>query len=111
MKIDNTSAVQLNAYLKQVRNQQQQPDSRTQAEQGKPVVGSDKVELSQQAKEAQQAMQNLKTMPEVRSDKVEQVKMEIEKGTYKVMGAKVAPKMLKESFENDWILQKVNSKV
>jgi anti-sigma28 factor (negative regulator of flagellin synthesis) len=41
---------------------------------------------------------------------VEKVKMEVDKGTYKVVGAQVATDMLKESFENNMILQKVNTR-
>jgi flagellar biosynthesis anti-sigma factor FlgM len=111
MKIDaNASAVQLNAYLKQVRQQQRPSDSRTDQEQTRQIAGSDKVELSQQAKEAHQAMQALKTMPDTRPEKVAQVKLEVEKGTYQVSGERVATGMLKEAFENDTILQKINTK-
>jgi len=110
MKVDaNTSTVQLNAYLKQVRQQKRPSESRTHQEQTRRVAGSDKVELSQQAKEAQQAMQALKTMPDTRSEKVAQVKMDIENGTYKATGEQAATGMLKEAFENDTILQKINT--
>ena len=111
MKVDaNTSTVQLNAYIKQARQQQQPPDSITHQLQNQQVVGSDKVELSQQAKEAQQAMQTLKAMPDARFEKVARVKMDIENGTYNVSGERVAAGMLKEAFENDTILQKINTK-
>lgn len=111
MKVDaSNSTVQLNAYLKQVRQQQQPSESRTPEELTRQVAGSDKVEFSQQAKEAQQAMQALKTIPDTRSEKVAQVKMDIENGTYKASGEQAAAGMLKESFENDTILQKINIK-
>jgi anti-sigma28 factor (negative regulator of flagellin synthesis) len=36
--------------------------------------------------------------------------MEVEKGTYAVPAHRIASDMLKESFENDIILQKVNTR-
>lgn len=113
MKVDgNPSTVQLNAYLRQAQQQQGASDSlkQQQTQQAQLVGGSDKVELSQQAKKANEAMQALKAMPDTRSEKVAMVKMEIDNGTYKVSGQQVASGMLKEAFENDTILQKINIK-
>ena len=110
MKIDGTQKpVQMDAYLKQVGDQQQKADSQ-QVKAGQ-TTQYDKVDLSDRAREIQQASQTLKQMPDVREDKVQQVKMDVEKGTYKVVGSQVATDMLRESFENDLVLQKVNMRV
>ena len=53
----------------------------------------------------------MKDAPDVRTEKVEQTKLEVDKGTYKVVGAQVATDMLRETFENNLILQKVNTRV
>lgn len=111
MKVDsNAAAVQLNAYMKQVRNQEQTANARTQQEHAQPAAGTDKVEISPQAQEVQKASETLKAMPDTRPEKVAQVKMEVDKGTYNVPGAKAATSMLKEAFENDTILQKISIK-
>jgi flagellar biosynthesis anti-sigma factor FlgM len=104
----NSPAIHLNAYVSQVRQQQQTAESATaQATTGQ----ADTVNLSDQAREAQKAVQSLQNTSDVRTDKVEKVKMEVDKGTYKVVGAQVATDMLRESLENNLVLQKVNSRV
>lgn len=110
MKIDGShKPVQIDAYLKQVGDQQQKADRQT-VKAGQ-TTQYDKVDLSDRAREIQQASQMLKTMPDVREDKVKQVKMEVEEGTYKVQGAQVATDMLRETFENNQVLQKINLRV
>lgn len=112
MKVNsNNPSIELNAYVKQVRQQQQRTSDGTQASNQPVQQSGDKVNLSSRAREVQQASETLKSMPDVRTDKVEKVKMEVDKGTYKVVGAQVATDMLKETFENNLILQKVNTRV
>jgi negative regulator of flagellin synthesis FlgM len=108
MKINgqNTS-IQMDAYLKQVRKQQQNNVYQQQAKVGK-TDPRDTVQLSSQAREVQEAAKALKSMPEVRQDKVQQVKMDINNGTYQVSGLKAADGMLKESFENEAVIRKIN---
>jgi len=112
MKVDsNNTSIELNAYLKQVRQQQQQPNDPTAQQASKPSQEGDKVNLSDQARQLQQAAQAAKSAPDVDEKKVEQAKLEVDKGTYKVVGAQVATDMMRESFENNLILQKVNTRV
>ena len=110
MKIaGQNTPIQLNAYLNQVRQQQQNTVSQQQAKGDQAIgTGSDKVQLSDRAREIQQAASALKAMPDVREEKVQQVKMDIDKGTYQVSGPKAAQGMLREGFENDLILRKIN---
>ncbi|MBI5064250.1 MAG: flagellar biosynthesis anti-sigma factor FlgM [Desulfatitalea sp.] len=111
MKVNsNNPGIELNAYVKQVRQQQKTADAAQSANPPAQESG-DKVNLSSRAREVQQASEMLKSMPDVRTDKVEKVKMEVDKGTYKVVGAQVATDMLKESLENNLVLQKVNTRV
>jgi flagellar biosynthesis anti-sigma factor FlgM len=111
MKVDtNHGAVEYSAYLKQIRQQQQAPEQQVQVKAGQ-AGGTDTVQLSDRAREIQQAAQALKNTPDVREAKVEQTRLEVDKGTYKVVGAQVATDMLRESFENNLILQKVNTRV
>ncbi|RKD32326.1 flagellar biosynthesis anti-sigma factor FlgM [Thermohalobacter berrensis] len=55
---------------------------------------TDKLSLSSKAKEYQIAMNALKKAPDVRKEKVERIKREIELGTYEVNSGKIAEKML-----------------
>jgi negative regulator of flagellin synthesis FlgM len=109
MKVETKStAIQLEAYLRQIR--QKHPASGQQPLSGL-TAQSDKVDLSDRAREVQQAAQMLKEMPDVREDKVQQVKMAVDNGTYNVIGTRVATHMLRESFENSFILNSIDQHV
>ena len=108
MKISGQNTpIQMDAYLKQVR-QQQGNVYQQQAKTGQGGQGSDTVQLSDRAREVQQAATALKDMPDVRQDKVQQVRMDLDQGTYQVSGPKAAQGMLREGLENDLILRKIN---
>ncbi len=102
--------IQLDAYQKQANQLHQQDSEAKQSLAAQQGVGQDKVQLSARALEVQQSAQALKEMPDVDEEKVQKVKMDVESGTYKVSGVKVATDMLKETFENNLILQKVNTR-
>lgn len=53
----------------------------------------DKVQLSDKAKEFQVAMNALKEVPDIRKDKVEEIKKQIETGTYRVDSGKIVEKI------------------
>jgi negative regulator of flagellin synthesis FlgM len=107
MKIEGShNAIQLDAYVRQARQQQNGANSQDSAK--TTATGADKVELSSQAREIQMASGQIKELPEVRDDMVQNLKMEIENGTYNVPSGKVATDMLKESFENNQILQGID---
>lgn len=105
---DQNTPIQLDAYIRQSQ-QKKQPDE-AKAPGAQRMGTSDKVELSEQAKQVQQATQSVNNDTEVREDKVRQIKMDVEKGTYKVSGAQVATDMLHETIENNVILQKISTK-
>jgi negative regulator of flagellin synthesis FlgM len=107
MKIEGSqNAIQLDAYVRQARQQQSGANSQESAK--TTAISADKVELSSQAREIQMASGQIKEVPEVRDDMVQNVKMEIENGTYNVPSGKVATDMLKETFENNQILQGID---
>jgi negative regulator of flagellin synthesis FlgM len=109
MKIsDQNAPIQLDAYIRQAQ-QKRQPDEAKASAVQRPGT-SDKVELSEQGKQIQQATQSVNNESEVREDKVRQIKMDVEKGIYKVSGAQVATDMLNETIENNVILQKISTK-
>jgi negative regulator of flagellin synthesis FlgM len=71
---------------------------------------ADRVELSGQAKEAQQALAALKEMPEIRTDLVSEIKTDVDSGTYKVDGEKTAGHMLDEAFMNAQVMKRIDLK-
>ena len=95
------------------RNQMLAGQSRTKDKSGPVATGvsDDKVQLSTQAKEVQEAASALAKLPDVREEKVQQVKMAVERGTYRVVGHKVAMDMLKETFENNMALSQIDMHV
>ena len=56
---------------------------------------SDKVEISSEARDYQVAMQALKDVPEVRSEKVDAIKQQISSGSYKPNAEQIAEHILK----------------
>lgn len=61
----------------------------------KPGFKSDKVEISSEARDYQVAMQALKDVPEVRSEKVNAIKEQISSGQYKPNAEQIAEQILK----------------
>ena len=89
----------IDAYVKNVDDKQKAEEAPEKAE--KKVAKTDTVELSQTAKELQEARKQLDAIPDVRMDKVEELKDQIEKGTYEGDSEEIAKKMLQESLFND----------
>lgn len=89
MKIINNNIFKA---LKMYNNQKLTKDIKTSAKTEK----KDKVSLSSKAIEYQIAMKALKNAPDIRRDKVDEIKRQIEAGTYKIDSGKIVEKM----FEN-----------
>ena len=102
MKIDSDrSLVNLEAYIKS----SQESDGVSQSlrkEQGG-ASPTESVKLSQAAKEIQKIREIVEATPEIRTDKVGQLKREIEAGSYSVDADKVAERMLRESLIDTFI--------
>jgi len=71
---------------------------------GRPGKSVDKVYLSPRAREIDDAKTKLKSMPDIRTDMVRDIRHKISSGTYVVKGDKIAFRMLKESVLNQKIL-------
>jgi len=61
------------------------------------MVPEEKVSLSSIAKDIQHAEKAIEKLPDVREDKVQKLKDQIETGKYNVSGEKIAEKMMSES--------------
>ena len=81
--------------------QQYQKIDKVQNESNPKVDGSaapeEKVNLSTKARDVQQIKSALAKLPEIREEKVQELKTQIEAGTYNVSGDKIADKMVGES--------------
>lgn len=73
-----------------------EPSSRVKASSSFRGSEVDKVDLSDQAKGLQVALQALKNVPEIRTDKVEALKEAIQKGKYQVSSSQIAEAILRE---------------
>ena len=62
---------------------------------------ADTVALSSAAKDIQEAQKQLEAIPDVREEKVAQLKEQIENGTYEIDAEKIADKMIKDALLND----------
>ena len=62
---------------------------------------TDSVQISQASADMAKAKEIINDQPEVRVEKVDEVKREINNGSYKVDGKKVAEKIIKENILNE----------
>jgi negative regulator of flagellin synthesis FlgM len=90
----------IEAYVNQVQvkpktEELSEKDPRQQA------IKSDTVVISETAKRIQAAQSLLETTPDVRSEKVAEIKRRIEDGTYEIKPDQIAEKMIRESLLND----------
>jgi negative regulator of flagellin synthesis FlgM len=101
MEITNKSqAISIDAYVKQV---QVQPKTEPAGEKDAQPQGlkTDTVVISDTAKRIQEAQKQIQAIPDVRADKVAELRNQIENGTYEIKADQIAGKMIKESLMND----------
>jgi negative regulator of flagellin synthesis FlgM len=61
------------------------------------VAPEEKVDLSTRSKDLLQIKKAVSQLPEIREEKIQELKTQIEQGTYKINGDKIAEKMIGES--------------
>lgn len=61
---------------------------------GNVTASKDQIEISEKAKEFQVAMKAFKNLPEVRQEKVEELKAKIQTNSYNVSGKEIADKVI-----------------
>jgi negative regulator of flagellin synthesis FlgM len=100
MKVNEyISGTNANPYLGETKNGQKESKSQTPVEQPQEGAGGDKVQLSGRSKEIARAQDLVKSTPEVRTDKVADIKAKIEAGTYNVKAVKVADAILRGTID------------
>ena len=99
MEITPKDSVNIESYVNQVQDKDKvdATSEQPQEQQNK----ADTVALSNAAKNIQEAQKQLEAIPDVREDKVAQLKEQIENGTYEIDEEKIADKMLKDTLLND----------
>jgi negative regulator of flagellin synthesis FlgM len=92
-KINDSTAQMIQQYQKSepVRSEGDKPAG------GGTAITTEKVELSTKAQEYQRIRQILDQVPDVREEKVQELKTRIESGNYQIDAGKLATKMLGES--------------
>ena len=95
-KIDDASLQMIQQYQK--ADQADKVDDRSSEKAAAAnLVPEEKVNLSTTAKDVQNLSNAISKLPDVREEKVQALKDQIEKGTYKVDAEKTAEKMVGES--------------
>jgi negative regulator of flagellin synthesis FlgM len=99
MEINGNQGIGIDAYVNQVqdKNKVGSPDNKPE----KTAVKADTVVLSDAAKRVQEARRQLDDIPDVREEKVLQLRSQIQNGTYEINADKIAGKMIKEGLLND----------
>jgi negative regulator of flagellin synthesis FlgM len=94
---DNT--INIDAYVNNINEKQKAENTADKPDTS--AARTDTVNISDAAKEIQEVRKQLDDIPEVRTEKVEQLKNQIENGTYEIKSEEIAEKMLKDSLLND----------
>lgn len=99
MEITPKDTVNIDAYVNQVQEKDKADAASEQPE--KQQAKADTVVLSDTAKAVQEAKTQLDSVPDVREDKVAELREQIENGTYEVDSEKLAEKMITDSIINE----------
>ena len=99
MEITPKDSVNIEAYVNQVQDKDKVDATAEQPE--KQQTKTDTVVLSDSAKRVQEAQKELAAIPDVREDKVAQLKEQIENNTYDMDEEKIAGKMISDALMND----------
>ena len=94
--IGNSPFARLDAYVK-INGKEKNRVQGSPKEAPKGGLLEDKVALSPEAKQIQDVRKRLDSLPDVREEKVAEIKEQIEAGTYTIDGEKIAFKMIRES--------------
>ncbi len=88
-------AVKVGAYLNSVKGKSKTDSSASKSPES--IQNGDKVDLSQNVRDVKEAREQLDSIPDIREEKVAEIKSQIENGTYNIDGKKIAHNMIRES--------------
>lgn len=101
MEIEKSQGIQIDAYVNQVHDKNKVDPSHSKPD--KAAAKTDTVVISDAAKRIQEIRNQLDEVPDVREQKVAQLRSQIENGTYEINSDKIAEKIIKEGLINDGI--------
>ncbi len=96
----NNPFAQLDAYVKNIGPKKNRVQS-SLTEAPKEGLSEDRVALSPEAKKIQEAKKIIDALPDIREDKVAEIRARIQNGAYTVDSEKVAFGIMKESILNE----------
>ena len=70
----------------------------------------DTVSLTEKGREYRQAIRQAHSLPDVRMDRVEQLRRQLAEGTYRIRSDRVAADMMDETLENNTVLTQIDLK-
>ena len=74
-------------------------------------AGKDTVSLTARGREFKAAVEQAQTLPDIRLDRVEQLKRQLAAGTYRIEGDRIAVGMIDETLENNTVLKHIDTTV
>ena len=98
MEIVKNKGVQVDAYVNQLQDTKKADQAADQAKES--ATKTDTVVISDAAKRIQEARAKLDDIPDVREEKVADLRNQIQNGTYQADADKTADKLLKEQLGN-----------
>ena len=98
MEIDKSQGIQVDAYVNQLQDTKKADQAADQAKES--ATKTDTVVISDAAKRIQEARAKLDDIPDVREEKVADLRNQIQNGTYQADAEKTADKLLKEQLGN-----------
>ena len=98
MEIVKNQGIQVDAYVNQVQDTKKADQAADQAKES--ATKTDTVVISDAAKRIQEARAKLDEIPDVREEKVADLRNQIQNGTYQADAEKTADKLLKEQLGN-----------
>jgi len=100
MKItENSTFVNLDVYARQIERNKNGNDCNNKVTIGQ--LKDDEVIFSPIAKEINEAKRNLDSLPDIREQKIAQLKIQMEEKSYRIDEKRIASRMLKDSLLND----------
>lgn len=74
------------------------------------TAAGDTVSLTEKGSEFKAAVRQAHQLPDIRENRVMQLKRQIEQGTYRLKGHRIAAGMIDETLENNQILRRIDTR-
>ena len=87
-----------------------QPPAEPTDAQNKPTE-KDTVSLTERGREFKTAAEHAHLLPDVREERIMQLKRKLEEGTYRIKGHRIAVNMINETLENNHVLKHIDTQV